>query len=708
MAADDADLKEIRESFTEDDAAWSKIREAREKDVTALTPDSTWDEKDRNARKEAGRPCLSFDELGQYVNQLVNDARETKRAISVNPASDETTEDIARFVGDLIRQIEYRSNAQLAYTQMFDDAASGSYGFLRIVPRYLQQKITKPSARSFDQELIIQPVHNPNLITPSYFTRPDFSDCERFWVHESYEHEEFERRWPDAEAKLEGAMGAVSVQWCDDKRVWVRELWTLKTRPKKLALLPNPDPAGQPIGVWVDTIPKEQRNELLASALKLRTVDEPYVCQTITNGLEILEQKEDWPGRFIPIIGCVGKVIWAKEERQILSLIRNALGPQQLYNYYRTSEAEIVGMTPKVPWFTYAGAMDPTNLSALVNSNQVPAGAIQQKATADGWNPAWGPIPFPQRNAFEPPIQAFEMGAESTRRGIQSATGTGFLPTEAQRQNQKSGVALREISTSAQKGAYHFVDHYQHAIRRVGEVLVDLIPYYYDTARAVHVRGNDEKTRQITINSKEQPAPKEYGGQPIMLSDAHEFDVTIDTGPSYASERDKASEFADQLVAARPEIFAAIGGDVVRLKNLGPIGDKLAEVLDVLAPPPVQKLKQGGQPESPEVQQMQAQLQQAQQMIQQLQQALQTEQVKVQGQLQIVEKEGEIKIAIEELKGKQQIERLQIQVAADIDTREDEQIHDVAMAGADAGQSQRTARTMAASRAPLGGARPEA
>jgi hypothetical protein len=692
----DADLTEIREGFREDDANWADIREARAADIRALTPDSTWDEKDRAAREEAGRPCLSFDELGQYVNQLVNDAREQKRAIEVNPAGDDSTDDVARFIGGLIRQIEYRSNAQLAYTQMFDDCASGSYGFFRIVPEFVQQKIAKPSLRSFDQELLIKPVHNPDLITPGYFTRPDFSDCTRFWVHESYSPAEFKRAYPKAKTQdFRGLDQAVGVAWWDGTRIMVREFWELKTRVRTLVLMPPPQPGAEPMAVWEDSIPEDKR-DVLAGALKTRKVDEPYVCQTITNGFEVLEHREDWPGRYIPIVGCVGKVLWTDTERQILSLIRNAIGPQQLYNYYRTSEAEIVGMTPKVPWFYYDGTLDTVNEAALRTSNQVPVGAIKIKAQPEGWNPALGPVPFPSRQMYEPPIMALEAGAESTRRSIQSATGTGFLPTEAQRVNQKSGVALREIATSAAKGAYHFVDHYEHALRRAGVILVDLIPHYYDAPRTVHVRGADDSTEQVRINDQSAPAPKQYGGQPIILKPEYEFDVTISTGPGYATERDKASEFGDQLVSARPELFQILGPEIIALKNLGPIGDKMVELLKAMAPPQLQKLRNGDQPLPPEAQQAMMQLQQAQQMIQQLQRIIETEQIKGQAALAAKQLDGQIKLALAELQGRQKLELEAVKVAAAIDTREDEQVHEMAMAGAGAAVAASAAERMEA------------
>lgn len=693
--ASDADTKEIREAYTDDDALWAKIREARKEDVRALTPDSTWDEKDRRAREAAGRPCLSFDELSQYVNQLVNDARETKRAIEVNPQGDETSETQARFIGALIRQIEYRSNAQLAYTQMFEDAAQGGYGFLRIVPRYIQAKVSQPSARSFDQELIIQPIHNPDLVTPGYFTRPDFADCKRLWIHESYTHEDFKAQFGANKLKdVSSAIRLAGPRWMDAKRVWVRELWEVKSRPKELALLPHPQnpEQGPPMAVWVETIPEKDRASVLKGALKRRTVDQPYVCQTITNGVEILEKNENWPGQWIPVVGCVGKVIWIEDERQILSLIRNAKGPQQLYNYYRTSEAEMVGMTPKFPWFYYEGTLNPDNEDKLHRANHEPIAAVKIKGLPEGWNPSWGPPPVPQRNPYEPPIQAFEMGAESTRRAIQSATGTGFLPTDAQRQNQKSGVALREISTSAQKGAFHFVDHYEHAIRRVGEILVDLIPSYYDSARDIFVRTTDDQPIQVRINDPNTPAPAPFApkdAEPApLLATTGEYDITISTGPSYDSERQKASDFADQVVTAKPETFQMFADLIFKLKNLGPIGDKMAERAFAMLPPQLQQLEKGQQPPPPEVLQLQQQLQQAQQALQQMQRMIETEQIKGQTQIQIKQLDAQVRLALEQLKGDQKREQQAAQVAADIESREDEQAHEMALAGADAAQAE--------------------
>lgn len=688
------DIKELRDAFTADDTEWAQHREAREADMKALGPDSTWDDKERKAREAEGRPCLSFDELSQHVNQLVNDAREQDRGVSVSPGPEDQDDSESRFVQALIREIETKSNAQLAYTRMFEDAASGGYGFLQIRPVYARDRFDEgqpigPDA--FDQELRIVPVHNPDLVTPGYFTLPNFADAERFWIDERVTHAEYKRRWPYSELTPSDVIKEAGVRWATDKAVWVRERWQKETTRRRLALMPNPDPTNpEPVGVWVDTIPKGERREVLKAALAERWVDVPKITHAITNGVEYLEEPSEQPGIYLPIVGCTGKILWEGDTRYLMSLIRKAHDPQQVHNYSKTTEAELAAMTPKFPWFYYAGALDKTNAAKLANANRKPVGGIAIEPTFDKWNPAWGPVPYPTRNPYDPPIQAFEMLAESTRRSIQSSMGTGFLPTEAQRLNQKSGVALREIASSASKGAYHFVDHYEHAIRHVGDVLVDRIPYYYDTPRNLHVRGKDNEPIKVRINDPDVNAPADLGGRPIILKKGAKLTVTVSTGPSYATEQEKASEFADNFVTARPDQFALYADLIFKLKQLGPLGDKMAERAHAMLPPPILALENGQKP-NPQAQQMQMQLQQMQQQVQQLLRIIETEQIKTEGALKLKQLDGDIRIALAELQGQQKLQQQAATVAADIDTREDEQAHEMAMAGANAAKAERDA-----------------
>jgi hypothetical protein len=91
MAKDnEALLKEIREEFDYYSDAWREILDEGRDDMQYLSGDP-WTQAEKDARENAGRPIVSFDELTQYVNQIINDVRMNKRSIKVTPVSEDAT-----------------------------------------------------------------------------------------------------------------------------------------------------------------------------------------------------------------------------------------------------------------------------------------------------------------------------------------------------------------------------------------------------------------------------------------------------------------------------------------------------------------------------------------------------------------------------------------------------------------------------------------
>lgn len=647
---DEPDLKELREAFDYDTEQWRPIRDEGKTDIKFVSGDP-WSDKDRKVREDAGRPCLSLDELGQYTNQLINDVRQHKRAIQVAPLGNGANDATARVRADLIRQIEYRSNAQIAYTTGFENTVQRSYGFWQIKARY-------ESPRSHEQELYIDPFVNPDMVTPdSDLQKPDGSDMKRAFVHERWRIKDFKKRWPKAQVQSFSAdLAKDAPSWIDEKTIQIAEYWSIEETERNLLLVQGPT---GPVAVFFDELkppakdaPTESQQKWAtkyqplvgAAVIKHRAVQYPQVQMRLTNGFEFLTNDEgktvtNWPGRYIPIVCCFGKVLYVNEgggsKRRILSLVRLARDPYMLYCYYRTCEAELVGMTPKFPYFAYEGQLSDVQEAALGKSLHEPVALIKVKALVDDVPIGTGPLPFPQRQPYDPPIQALEVGAESARRAIQAAMGMSPLPTQAQRRNEKSGVALKTMEDSAQKGSLHFIDHYEMAITRTGVILDDLLDHYYDAARDVTLRDAAGETRVARINDPNVPDQEEQ--EPLMLGRG-DHDITLSTGPSYDSERELASEFTDSIVQniqaiaqmSGPQAAAKLFALAIKLKNVGPIGDEMAEII---AP------QEQGSPE-----QLQAQLEQAKQVIQELQAALaeakqiiDTDAVKADQQIKIAE-----------------------------------------------------------------------
>lgn len=663
---DEALLKEIRDRFSYASDQWRDIRDEGARDMRCVAGD-VWKAEDRKAREDAGRPCLSLDELSQYVNQLINDVRQNQRAIKVTAEGDGANDETARLRADLIRQIEYRSNAQQAYTTMFENAVQRSFGYLRVKAQYV-------SDRSFDQELLIEPIVNPDDVTPDPDSvKTDGSDLRYLFIRESRTHDEFKKEFPNAEVHNFDAdmITEAGPLWATGTKVFLAEYWCKKVKPRTLLALRITKPDGTPGEQFVfeDELEKGVKPSP-GSILRTRTVDEVSVVSYLTNGLEILSETP-WPGKSIPIVPCYGKVLYVDEgggsKRRILSLVRLARDPAMLYCFYRTNEAEVVGMTPKTPFVGYSGQFRGFE-EKWQTVNAKPVAYLEANPTAEGL-PAGTILPLPQRQPYEPPIAALEIGAEAARRAIQAAMGISPMPTSAQRRNEKSGVALRQIEDSAQKGSFHFIDHYDESIKRTGAIIDELIPHYYDTAREVTVRGADDETRRVTINDPSQPDPKSQ--QPLDATTGR-HDVTISTGPSYDSEREAASDFADLLVQ-QPQVFALLGPLVVKLKNLGPIGDKIADLLSIIQPPEARAMMDADKNGGPDPVQLQQQLAEALKQLEVMQgeleaktRVIETDQVKAQAQVQIATtKEAEAGArTIAEIESRTAIEEAKLEIEA--------------------------------------------
>ena len=64
-------------------------------------------------------------------------------------------------------------------------------------------------------------------------------------------------------------------------------------------------------------------------------------------------------------------------------------------------------------------------------------------------------LPLPQREAFTPNFQEYEIAKDTSRRAIQAAMGISSLPTVVRRDNEKSGIAIGRIQNSKALGSYH-------------------------------------------------------------------------------------------------------------------------------------------------------------------------------------------------------------------------------------------------------------
>lgn len=511
-----------------------------------------WDAEDRKARKDAGRPCINQDELNQYVNQAVNNIRQNKREMKVAPDGNGATDQTANLQEDLLRTIQKNSRAANVYCKAFQDMVEGSYGFFRIG--------RKRKKGSRNQVITIKSVANPDsvLFDPTC-KEPDWSDGKGVFILDPIPRDQFTRRWPNAKkVDFSSDEARAATEWVKDNEILVAEYWYLEPYSKTYS---DND------GDWED--------------------QEYKLSQCWTNGIEILEWKEEL-GEILPIIPMFGLERWLARDgtaakREINSAVRIARDPQMALAYVLSAEAEDAGMTPKTPYEGDVGHFE-TDADTLKEITKVPHAFVQFDIVYDAQGQA---RPRPTRTQYVPNTQQFEIAIDSRRRAVQAAMGVTPLPTAAQRDSQKSGVALERVSEQMAVGSYHFVDKYEMALELGCRCILGWMPDTYDGEREEALHKKDGTRRIVTLNSPNPPVnPKTQMPESVDVSEGdHQPDIM--TAPNQQSEREAVSDFSSQIIQnlakmdflAPPQKQQLLAMNIKLHPELGVLGEEMAEII---------------------------------------------------------------------------------------------------------------------------------
>ncbi|CUI02623.1 Portal protein [Janthinobacterium sp. CG23_2] len=575
-------------------------RVSYEADIKFARLGEQWPEEVRRQREQEGRPCLTVNRMPAFIRQVTNDARQNKPSIKFHAVGDDADEWTAKVLDGLARNIEYSSNADVAYDTALDNAVSGGFGYFRITTEYAGDDV-------FDQDIRIERVANSLSVVPdAYCMDADSANWDNAFVEDSYSLDAFKAKWPKAETdSFEGDGKDVAKGWWDGKEVRIAEWWTRREVPAVLLKLSNGmcmhqeefDAAAELFEVSGITIAEQRPTKTMK------------VTQHIMNGCEIIETNE-WAGKFIPIVPVYGDEVIIEGKRHLLSLIHFAKDPQVMMNYWRTVSTELVAMAPKAPYIGPVGSFntDPNWQTA----NTVSHPYLEYDATNGG---------PPQRQFFDGPPAGALQEAMNASEDMKATMGL-FDASLGAKSNESSGRAILARQREGDVSTFHFSDNLSRAIRHTGRIISDLIPKVYSSARIIRTIREDGSNQNVAVNQPTQPTPEEQkaqqeqdvGIQRIYDLTTGKYDVTCESGPSYTTKREEAAAQMTEFMRAVPQAGGLIGD--LLAKNLDwPGADEIADRLKLMLPPQAQG-------KNPALEQAQQQIQQMQQALQQAQQQL--------------------------------------------------------------------------------------
>lgn len=596
------DIKQITEIFEEDLERESENRQSAEDDIKFAKLGEQWPESSKRERNQEGRPCLTLNKMPSFIRQVVNDSRINSPQIKVKPVDDDADVETAEILAGLIRNIEYVSQADVAYDTALDAAVTGGMGFFRITTEYSDEQ-------SFAQDILIKRITNPlSVVFDSHSESLDGSDWRHAGITDWLDAEEAKRKYGSKDIgsfTVEDSQNSQTMD-DDDDRIKLVEFWHVDEAPLKILMLsdgsvmtedeyikPHPE-----LGIPLKDILADLGIVVQKERKSSKRVVKQYVC-----GSEIIETNE-WAGKYIPIIPVFGDEIFVDGKRILKSLIHDAKDAQQNFNYWRSAATEAVALGPKTPFIGPVGAFDTDNkkwkTANLKNHPYIEFDGGMQ----------------PQRQPFVGVPAGMLQEAMNASDDMKAIIGI-YDASLGARSNETSGKAIMARQREGDVSTFHFIDNLAKSIAHTGRILVDLIPKIYDTERVVRIIGVDGESKNVPL--KQQTEHK--GIQRIFDLGIGKYDVAVDTGPSFTTQREEAATQMTELLRSYPQA-APIIGDLLA-KNLNwPDSEEISKRLKAMLPPQVKQLDnaEGLPPEA--LQQINQLKQQMQQMAQKMQQGM--------------------------------------------------------------------------------------
>ena len=659
---DESILKDARDFLSSRISSESEMRQCALDDLKFLVSEQ-WPEDVAASRKADNRPCITVNKLPVYLHQVTNDQRQNRSSIKVHPVDDDADEEIAEIEQGLIRHIEYDSNADVACDTAVNSAAAIGFGYWRLVTEYA-------SPDSFDQEVKFKRIRNPFTVYLGSHTEPDASDMMNAIITEELDKEEFKRQYPNAELgeNVERGIGDGLKEWLSKDKMRLAEFYRVEITPEKLYRTDD----GKNV-LEGDLQPGAQFALDAKGQPKTRMSERRKVCWYKITGLEVLERSEikcNW----IPVFPVYGDEFDVDGKIYRSGLIRNAKGPSQMYNVWMTAATEEIGLRPKIPYIGALGQFDSDKKWGNANVRSYPY-MEYDPVSVDG-----NMAPAPQRQPMSDVPSGVLAMAMHAADDIKATTGI-FNASLGAQGNETSGKAILARQKEGDVGSFHYTDNLNRSKRHCARCILWMIPFYYDTERVLRVMDSDETVKHVAVNKQippeqQQPDP-ETGAIKTVLNDltVGKYDVTIDTGPSYTTQRQEMADAMINLGQSWPQLMQ-VAGDLL-VKNMDwHNADKIAERIKRSIPPQIIGPDEDQPPIPPEVQDA---MQQKDMQIQELTHALdeahaqhtqletevksgmQAEQIKSQTSSQIEAAKAQREAAAEQAKNQREAAKLQME-----------------------------------------------
>ncbi len=639
MKKNEAFFETARKRKSASESYWSPIYEGFTDCAKYFTGDQ-WSQADIDNR-EPSRPCLTFNQVRQPVLRQINQLRQNKPSIKINPKDLDATAATAELFEGKIRNIEYASQAHTSRAHAAKCAAIGGIGFYRLNAEYpdvaSDDDLSSPSI--FEQDLFVRPIIDPRSVLWSPkagLTKLDFSDGDYCFVAQTLPWDDYKREYPNASMLGWDAKDERLAGWANEENITIAEYWHVESRRAEVVAL-----ADGTISLR-DKLSAEQLGEKDANVEQRRMVDRKTVHFDKINGVETLEETT-FPGYCIPILTVLGDQMLVESARKLAGMITDVRDSQRLLNAYGSGEAEAIGLSNRVPVMGPKGMFKSD--SNWKNANVTNPAFLEYDLVYDNNGQI---IPAqPQRLMGEAQIQALSQASLQMSDSINRGMGYSDNVVQPSAQNDLSGIAVQRRTLQSNTSNFHITDSLALAMWHEGNIYLDVLPKLHDTPKALQTTSESGE-----VSTHFLAAPDESGAlqlvrgheqEPHHRLDIGKYSCTVTVGPDYPTKIEEESDFLAQLIGQDPGLTASFLDLIFKMRGY----PDLEERAKMIAPPAVQAAAAGQKAPDPQTQALKAQNQALTAKLQQMlfEQKAETEKMRSQFQMKILDVTGKLMAA---------------------------------------------------------------
>ena len=479
------------------------------------------------------KPKFEVNKVALAVQRIFSEYRNNRIAVDFVSKDGTKSDVLADMCDGLYRADEQDSTAEEAYDNAFEEAVGGGFGAWRLRTVYEDEE----DPENEKQRIRIEPIFDADssVFFDLNAKRQDKSDARHCFVVYSMTRQAYKAEWNDDPANWPKEVHQYEFDWATPDVVFVAEYYRVEEVPDRVRIYRALDGTEERY-TQSDFDADDTLEETLAAIgsvlVREKRGKRRRVHKYIMSGSKVLEDAGYIAGKNIPIVPVYGKRWFVDNVERCQGHVRMAKDAQRLKNMQLSKLGEISALSSvEKPIFTPEQVAGHQQMWAEDNLKNYPYLLLNPITAADGSSQVGGPVAYTKAPEVPPAMGAL---LALTEQDMKDMLGN-------QEQGDKivsniSGAAVEMVQQRLDMQSFIYMSNMAKAVRRSGQIWLSMAKeVYVEPKRKMKTVGTQGEIGGVELMQPMigESGEIEYAGD---LSRA-DFDVTVDVGPSYRSQR---------------------------------------------------------------------------------------------------------------------------------------------------------------------------